>query len=195
MDNYEKFCKDLKSGEKYENIMIELLEESGFTFVRKSDPRNKVERKEYDLVMLKDGFEFTFEVKCDLFAYETENEVFEYNCSGTQSGIIATTSDYWITCHLLENRITMYKTNELKKLCKEMIIGSGKDYRLVRGGDGAKAKMILVNHEKMKEYLRNRRDLNYELPIFNVEQILKYLKSGKLKKYNKIISKLEEISK
>lgn len=188
----EKFKNDLFFGEMYEDIVIKLLEQSGFSFVSKSNSDDKNERKEYDFIMERNGRKLKFEVKSDIFSYETKNEIFEYKCNEKNSGIIATKSDFWITCYLLENRVTIYRTSDLKKLCCEFIVGSEKDYRICKAGDNLLAKVILVKHEDMKKYLPNRLDLYIELPIFKPKEILKYFLNKK-PKYKKIIKKLNEL--
>lgn len=189
----KKFKNDLSSGEKYEDLIINLLIQSGFTFIRKSDKDNLIERKQFDLLMMKNNKEFRFEIKSDIFGYETENEITEFNFNSIQSGIMSTTAYYWITIYILENRITIYRVKDLKELIIKCIKGTDEyEYRRCKGGDGAMAKLILINHSLMKRYIKNRVDLYIQLPIFDIKNLLEYFIKEK-PKYKKIINKLNKI--
>ena len=188
-----KFNKDLSSGEAYEDIIIHLLEQRGFKFIRKSNKDDVIERKEFDLLMSYKEKELKFEIKSDIFGFETENEITEYNCNSIQSGIMATKADYWITIYILENRIAIYPVKDLKEIIIKCVKGTDEyEYRRCNGGDGTRAKLILINRSLIKQYIKNRLDIYIQLPIFDIQNLLNYFINNK-PEYTKIIKKLNEI--
>lgn len=185
------FTTDLNSGKKYEDFIKHLLIDYGFTYISNSNEYDKRERKQYDLKMMKDGKEVYIEVKSDIYEFETGNEIFEFNCNKIQSGIMTTTADYWVTCSLLLNRITIYKVKHLKPFCEECIKGS--DKAICRNvGDRNAARAVLANHDEMKTYITKRLDIYVELPIYNPYDLIKHFEKEK-PQYKKIIKKLKEL--
>jgi hypothetical protein len=90
----------------------------------------------------------TIEVKRDYASSRTGNVAIELNCNGKPSGILATKADWWAIV-LDGNRynsevVVMVKTNRLKRL-----MGEGAPKRIVNGGDGMRAQMVLLPVEQL----------------------------------------------
>lgn len=194
----DKFSNDLKSGNSYEDLIISILEESGYTFIKKSNPKDLIERKEYDFIMNKDGKDFKFEVKSDCFMYETKNEITEYNCNGKWSGVKSSKSDFFITVYYMCDLITIYDTNELRNFCDVVALGSTEQFIEARystkGGDKGLAKNILCLPKYMKEYIKSRQQIRVKMKPKDPYSLLNHLYfSGKSKNYPKLIEKLNQI--
>jgi hypothetical protein len=95
------------------------------------------------------------EVKTERGLWEkTGNLAFEYRCNGKPSGIAATKSEWW--AHLLSRDgkpIGGFIFNVAKLKCKLREGYKSKKYRLVDGGDGNRASMILVPISQVYEFL------------------------------------------
>ena len=142
--SFQKFNEQLSQGQKYEKKCLEYLEYD--TVVHKEGYF-----KEYDLVINKDGVDIKIEVKSDRQASRTGNLAIEYECNKKPSGITSTEADYWIYFIVYPDRDECYiipieKLRELVKSCHK-----------VRGGDGMRSKMFLLNKEKVKEFIRDKR--------------------------------------
>lgn len=191
----DKFKQDLEVASMYEDYMIDILKEYDYYFVKKSDYTDKVERKEYDLMMEKNGKKITFEVKTDFFMTHTENEIFEHHCNNLISGILSTKSNFFVTLYPLEGIIRVYETQSLRNFILECIKGVS-DVRNQIGGDGYRSKFILINRYKiydmLKEYNVKHTTIKRDIPIFKPIELLIHFQNKSNGKYTKIIDKLKE---
>ena len=132
------FKNDLKNGQKYEVIARDY-----FKYKKCFAPRGKF--KEYDFIL---DDKIKVEVKSDYIAYRTGNVVIEYMCNNIDSGINATTADYWIYFVINSNDYDVYKisTFKLKKICD-------KYGRKIRGGDGRRSCMYLLKICHLEKYI------------------------------------------
>lgn len=193
----EKFKHDLKTGEKYEDLMVSVLTKIGFTYVKHSQVSRSNQHHEYDLMMRKGISNKTFEIKSDLFSFETDNEIFELKCFGKTSGILRTQSDYWITIYVLDNKIVIYKTKDLQDLVKECMKGTEEiDFRITNGGDKDASKLLLINKYDLEKwsdkYNIQRLVINQNIPLYDIENIIIHFENKK-RKYYKIINKLKSM--
>ena len=135
-----KFQNQLSQGQKYEKKCLDYLEYDEY----KHDTKY---RKEYDLIIIKDGKEIKIEVKSDRQASKTGNLAIEYECNKKGSGITTTEADYWIYFIVHPDRDECYKIpiDDLKNLVK--------DCRKVSGGDGMRSRMYLLHRTKIQNYL------------------------------------------
>lgn len=113
------FKKDVITGEKGEDIIINYLVSMGFIFI------NKNKDNKYDFKMLyiyPDGHtkEITYELKTDVYPIDTGNLVIEFETRGKPSGISVTEADYFITYFPHFGEIWNIKTNKLKHLIKNL---------------------------------------------------------------------------
>ena len=110
------FFEDLKREGTSIKDTIRLMEKEGYKYVSKN------RTKDYDLKFIKDGKEYTIEVKQDFSCYRTGNIGVEYSCRGKDSGIITSKSDFYIyKVHQNVKYIKMVKEIE-KEYPKEMSI-------------------------------------------------------------------------
>lgn len=136
------FVSDLKFGEKYQQKYLSLLQYDEYQMV-------KGKFKPWDIRIVNEGVEITFEVKADRMTNSTKNIAIEYNCNNQDSGIITSTADYWI--------YFVCDTNKYYEVPRQDILAmiESKNYhRTVRGGDGWKSKMYLFNESDFSEYLQ-----------------------------------------
>lgn len=164
MEYATDFKEDLDIALEYENLVIKLLTEtSNFTFIRKSDGDNKIERKEFDILMKKqNGNEASFEIKTDFKAHRTGNEIFEIECYGKNSGIMVTKADYFVTVYATMKKIIFYKTSSIKSLLENYLenkensdyINAG--FKIKPGGDNNTATLILINAIDMNQLCKDK---------------------------------------
>ena len=83
------FAKQLSQGQEYEKKSLEYLDYDDYK-------HDKKYRKEYDLIIIKDGKEIKIEVKSDRQASQTGNLAIEYECNRKPSGISSTEADFYI---------------------------------------------------------------------------------------------------
>lgn len=141
-----KFNEQLSQGQKYERLCLEYLEYDAVEHMSGYF-------KEYDLVIKKEGKGTKIEVKSDRQASRTGNLAIEYECNNKPSGITSTEADFWIYFIVHPDRDECYiipteKLREIVKTCPK-----------VRGGDGMRSKMFLVNKERVKLFLREKNNI------------------------------------
>ncbi len=95
------------------------------------------------------------EVKTERGLWErTGNAAFEFKCNGKPSGIASTKSEWWIHLFARDERpiggfifnVEKLKT-KLREGCKQ------KKFKIVNGGDGNRASMILVPISELYKFL------------------------------------------
>jgi len=110
------FKTDLKLGNDGEDVIINFLESKGCSYVD-SNNDNK-----YDLKMITNGKETTYEIKTDVFiapVYDTGNIFIEYESRGKSSGISVTQADWFVTYFKYLKEIWFIKSETLKELISE----------------------------------------------------------------------------
>lgn len=164
MEYATPFAPDLTVGNKYEDRIIKLLESLNFKFVRKSNGDDIIERKEFDFIMQHSNrhIESKFEVKTDFKSHTTNNEIFEFKCSGVDSGILATKADFFVTVYATKQTIVFYKTNEIRPILLNYLESTNSTsevpnffdntFQIKPGGDYDNASLILVNFDVMNEF-------------------------------------------
>lgn len=134
-----KFKKDLKTGKKYENIALELIQ--------KTYPKAYIIDgycKEWDIYIpeLKIGVE----VKRDEQYKVTGNFYVEYFCNNKPSGISTTQSEYYF---IYLDKLYVIETSKLKEKCRSYI----DTYKDKPGGDDMASKGIILSLKELKELL------------------------------------------
>ena len=133
------FLTDLSFGQSYEKKAATYFKYRNIDFA-------KGRCKGYDFIL--DGF-IKIEVKSDRMAHKTGNLAIEYKCNNKPSGISTTEAVKYVYFVKYPSHDDCYiiPVDELKKICK-------KKGRSVRGGDGWRSKMWLVNKKYLKSFLR-----------------------------------------
>jgi len=110
------FKSDLIIGEDGESEVIKFLVNKGCTYID-SNKDNK-----YDLKMLKNNSEVTYEIKTDVFCaplFDTGNIFIEFESRGKPSGISVTNADWFVTYFLYLKELWFIKSNKLRQLISE----------------------------------------------------------------------------
>lgn len=139
------FKQDLVLGNQGETIIKEFLEQKGCIFI---DTNND---NKYDLKMLKNNVETTYEIKTDVLcnpSRDTGNMFVEFQCRNKPSGIETSKAEWFVTYFKFLNEIWFIKTQKLKNL-----ISKNNFYVIKNGGDiGSNTHGYLIKREKFKEY-------------------------------------------
>ena len=138
------FVNDLKQGEVMEDKVADILSEYFWETVNKND-----DRKWVDLII--DNWNLLIEVKFDRMVKETWNYVFEFECSGKESGVAKQyeTNEWWkVHPHFLvqahEDWFELYHTYKLLKYVEE------NNDRVVKGWDWWRSHMYLIQKQKIE---------------------------------------------
>lgn len=114
MANLE-FKSDLKLGNEGEDAIIKFLESKGHKYLGSNDDN------QYDIKMLTNGKETTYEVKTDVKCaplFDTGNLFIEFESRGKASGIAVTKAKWFVTYFKYLNELWFIKSNELRELIK-----------------------------------------------------------------------------
>jgi len=108
--------------------------------------------KEWDLKTINNSINTYYEVKSDLVANKHGNICIEFNCSKKDSGITATTADYWVYYVIEDKVLNKYKvfiipTIELKEMIQDKLYT-----RIVKCGDGFNASCYLFKMSLFDKY-------------------------------------------
>jgi hypothetical protein len=137
MSDYKKFKEDLEVGKKWENVVCMYL---FFNFKFKWLKPSNI--KEFDIYgEHEDGRLISFEVKTDLYE-DTGNMAIETSFKGKPSGIMATTSDYFVYLYPKLNQMYMIESIKLKEL-----VNDG-NHKIVMGGDRNDSELHLLPRSK-----------------------------------------------
>jgi len=143
MANYN-FKKDLILGNQGEIIIKEFLESKGSKFIGLNND-NK-----YDLKMITDNVETTYEIKTDVYCTPTKdtgNMFIEFFCRDKPSGILTSQATWFIMYYKYLNEAWFIKTDDLKKLVNE-----NKFKVITNGGDkGSSTNGYLIPRKIFKE--------------------------------------------
>jgi hypothetical protein len=137
------FDADLKFGQKYEKILIDLLPHDSYVLTCGYC-------KEYDFKLIVDDEEIKYEVKADRRSINTGNIFIEYECSGKPSGITTTEAKYYayfvVKPHDLWD-LYIIPTEEIKNII------DNKDFkRIVKGGDGLRSRMYIIGVKQIEQW-------------------------------------------
>lgn len=144
------FDADLADGRSVEEKVRTVIEDkTGYMCYRAPDGEFKGYDLRLDLRDMKDHpyFERRYEVKHDRGALRTGNVVVELTCRGKPSGIVASTSDYWVfvvgqTAHFIEVAVLRFEV-----FCSP--------YARIQGGDGNASVIILLPMTRLKELAKS----------------------------------------
>jgi len=146
MANYN-FRKDLILGNQGEIVIKEFLESMGGTFIEFNND-NK-----YDLKMIIDEIEATYEIKTDVYCTPTKdtgNMFIEFFCRDKPSGILTSQAKWFIMYYKYLNEAWFITTDDLKKL-----VNDNKFKVITNGGDkGSSTNGYLIPREKYKEFFK-----------------------------------------
>jgi len=138
--NTTKFQEDLKFGNSYEIKSLQYLKYDTYEI-------KKGYFKQYDILL---DNTTKVEVKAEKMAGITGNIAIEYSCSGRPSGILTTECDLWVHFIVYDAYADCYviPINDLRNIVRNC--------RSVRGGDGMRANMYLVNKNMIQNYLTDK---------------------------------------
>ena len=139
------FKEDLVLGNEGEQALVDFLVTKGLTYVD-SNYNNK-----YDVKMLKNNKEVTYEVKTDVKCaplFDTGNIFIEYTSRGKDSGVIVTKADWFVTYFLFLNELWFIKSDTLKWLIEN------NDFPVFyNAGDiGSETHGYLIKRKDFKQY-------------------------------------------
>jgi hypothetical protein len=149
-EKYDFDSLDNKVGKIGENLITQFLKQRGWKVVSSEmTHKDKSEYIKFDIRASKNGIEKTFEVKTDLFVSpgnETGNLFMEIEHKGHKSGIIATTSDYYITILFFKREIWIGESSILRDLINRS------NFIITKGGEHYKAVGVLLPRMLHKNY-------------------------------------------
>ena len=91
--------------------------------------------KEWDIKTTKDSIETYYEVKSELNCFKYGNILVEFSCNKKDSGINATTADYWVHYAIKDKLLNTYDICIIPVIeLKEMILNK-KYHKIVNTGD------------------------------------------------------------
>jgi hypothetical protein len=113
----KKFLKDLDSGKKGENLLLQLLNSAGYQ-ASANESRKKLNLDGWDIQVQQERCPLYFEVKYDLYSARSGNVAVEFFNPkiGKLSGITATKAHLWVFV-FPDSSIWMSCVNKLKNFC------------------------------------------------------------------------------
>lgn len=139
------FRQDLVLGNQGEVVIKEFLETKGCEFI---DFNND---NQYDLKMVKNNVERTYEIKTDVICSPTKdtgNMFVEFKCRNKPSGIETSKAKWFVTYFKHLNEAWFIKSDNLRTLIK-----NNKFHQIKNGGDiGSNTHGYLINRKKFKEH-------------------------------------------
>ena len=151
-----KFNADLKFGQKYEKILIDLIPHDSYVLTCGYC-------KEYDFKLIIDNVEVKYEVKADRRSINTGNMVIEYECSGKASGIATTEAKYYayfVVRPLDQWDLYIIPTDDLKTM-----INNREFKRTIKGGDGMRSRMYIFGLNQVQKWKHNKHDIDDAMQI------------------------------
>ena len=146
------FIRCLNNGKFYENECLKYINYKSYT-------QSIGCCKEWDIEIEKhNNNKIKIEVKSDRHINKTGNICIEYMCNDEPSGITSSTSYYWIIFEVYnENDYNMYvvKSKIIKQMIKDKLFK-----RIVKGGDGYRAKLYLFDKSLFSQYIRVKKENN-----------------------------------
>jgi hypothetical protein len=139
------FKTDLILGNEGEQSLVEYLTTKGLSFVDSNDDNR------YDIKMLKNNKEVTYEVKTDVKCaplFDTGNIFVEFESRGKASGISVTQAEWFVTYFLYLNELWFIKSDILKNL-----IETNDFPKFYNAGDiGSETHGYLIKRKDYKQY-------------------------------------------
>ena len=137
-----QFERDLEFGKVYENMLLQFLDYDSY---EQAEGNFKL----WDIKIIKDGMETTYEVKADRKAIETGNIAIEYECNGCDSGIKTTKCNYW--AHFCIDPLGGYKLYIIPRKDLIKMINRGEYKRITNINNYCY--FVLIEMSKIKQYL------------------------------------------
>ena len=128
-------------GEAYQYKLLDIVEHDSFTIA-------KGNFKPWDVEIKYNTETITFEVKSDRKAVQSGNMVIEFECNNAPSGITSTEADYWVYFLDGTNQYYLIPTVEIRQA-----IENQQYKRIVKGGDGNRARMYLFPLTAFTDFL------------------------------------------
>jgi hypothetical protein len=146
-------------------------------------------RKYYDFEISINGEKIKYEVKADRKASITGNIAVEFECNKRPSGIFTTWAKFYIYFinYMEYDECYIIPVNDLKNICNI-------DNRKVRGGDGMRAMMYLVNIEDIKSYKTEKIKENTNI-ISDDDLFDDFVEDNKNKSLNDLNNDIQELKK
>lgn len=139
-----KFYNDLKTGQKYERLLLNHIKYKNYEIMNGYYP-------DYDVMVYKNnGGKSSYEVKSDKQINIYNNICIEYECKNKPSGISTSKAKYWAIFEPKGDKYRLYKIPS--KVLRDMI-DNGMYDRDVRGGDYYASRLYLFNKELFNEYI------------------------------------------
>jgi hypothetical protein len=139
------FKTDLILGNEGEQSLVEYLTTKGLSFVDSNDDNR------YDIKMLKNNKEVTYEVKTDVKCaplFDTGNIFVEFESRGKASGISVTQAEWFVTYFLYLDELWFIKSDILKNL-----IETNDFPKFYNAGDiGSETHGYLIKRKDYKKY-------------------------------------------
>jgi hypothetical protein len=139
------FKTDLILGNEGEQSLVEYLTTKGLSFVDSNDDNR------YDIKMLKNNKEVTYEVKTDVKCaplFDTGNIFVEFESRGKASGISVTQAEWFVTYFLYLDELWFIKSDILKNL-----IETNDFPKFYNAGDiGSETHGYLIKRKDYKQY-------------------------------------------
>lgn len=139
------FKTDLILGNEGEQSLVEYLTTKGLSFVDSNDDNR------YDIKMLKNNKEVTYEVKTDVKCaplFDTGNIFVEFESRGKASGISVTQAEWFVTYFLYLDELWFVKSDILKNL-----IETNDFPKFYNAGDiGSETHGYLIKRKDYKQY-------------------------------------------
>jgi hypothetical protein len=139
------FKTDLILGNEGEQSLVEYLTTKGLSFLDSNDDNR------YDIKMLKNNKEVTYEVKTDVKCaplFDTGNIFVEFESRGKASGISVTQAEWFVTYFLYLDELWFIKSDILKNL-----IETNDFPKFYNAGDiGSETHGYLIKRKDYKQY-------------------------------------------
>lgn len=141
------FKKDLEFGQKYEDIWVDILD-NDYDIIERAPSDAKFSL--WDIKIVKDNIETTYEVKADNWAYTTRNCAIEFErVGGVKSGISVSKATFYII--FVIDPISGYECYKIPRRILIKMINKG-EYKCQRTSwDGSR--FVCIELYKLKEYL------------------------------------------
>lgn len=139
-----QFERDLEFGKVYENMLLQFLDYDSYEQAP-SDTAFYL----WDIKIVKDGVETTYEIKADRKAIESGNIAIEYYNRSGKSGIQTSKCNYW--AHFCVDPLGGFKLYMIPRRQLIKMINRGEYKRIAKTHDGAE--FFLIEMSKIKQYL------------------------------------------
>jgi hypothetical protein len=139
-----QFHKDSEFGQLYETMLLQFLDYDSYEQAPSDKPFYL-----WDIKIVKDGMETSYEVKADKRAIETKNIAIEYCNKGSKSGIQTSKCNYW--AHFCVDPLGGFQLYMIPRRELIKMINRGEYKRIAKSQEGAQ--FFLIEMSKIKQYL------------------------------------------